>query len=54
MYYQTITQCGQAVKNVETRLDKTEEHAGAKHFDLGVLMIGRLAPDMKPFIEAAP
>jgi hypothetical protein len=50
MYYQAITQCTQAVKNVETWLDKAEEHAAAKHFDLGVLMTGRLAPDMKPFI----
>jgi hypothetical protein len=50
MYYQAITQCTQAVKNVEAWLDKGEEHAAAKHFDLGVLMTGRLAPDMKPFI----
>jgi hypothetical protein len=50
MYYQAITQCTQAVKNVEAWLDKAEEHAAAKHFDLGVLMTGRLAPDMKPFI----
>ena len=50
MYYQAITQCTQAVKNVEAWLDKAEEHAAAKHFDLGVLMTGRLAPDMKAFI----
>ena len=50
MYYQAITQCTQAVKNVEAWLDKAEEHAAAKTFDLGVLMTGRLAPDMKPFI----
>jgi hypothetical protein len=50
MYYQAITQCTQAVKNIEAWLDKAEEHAAAKHFDLGVLMTGRLAPDMKPFI----
>jgi hypothetical protein len=50
MYYQAIRQCTQAVKNVETWLDRAEEHAAAKHFDLGVLMTGRLAPDMKPFI----
>jgi uncharacterized protein len=50
MYYQAIAQCTQAVKNVEAWLDKAEEHAAAKHFDLGVLMTGRLAPDMKPFI----
>jgi uncharacterized protein len=50
MYYQAIAQCTQAVKNVEVWLDKAEEHAAAKNFDVGVLMTGRLAPDMKPFI----
>jgi uncharacterized protein len=50
MYYQAITQCMQAVKNVEAWLDKAEVLAAAKHFDLGVLMTSRLAPDMKPFI----
>jgi hypothetical protein len=50
MYYQAITQCTQAVKNAEAWLDKAEEHAAAKHLDVGVLMTGRLAPDMKPFI----
>jgi uncharacterized protein len=50
MYYQAITQCTQAVKNVEAWLDKAEEHAAAKHFDVGVLMTGRLSPDMKTFI----
>jgi hypothetical protein len=50
MYYQAIAQCTQAVKNVEAWLDKAEEHAAAKHLDVGVLMSGRLAPDMKPFI----
>jgi hypothetical protein len=50
MYYQAIAQCTQAVKNVEAWLDKAEEHAAAKHFNVGVLMTGRLAPDMKPFI----
>src|SRR5258708_1388368 len=37
-------------KNLESWLDKAEEYAGAKTFDVGVLMTGRLAPDMKPFI----
>jgi uncharacterized protein len=50
MYYQAIKQCTQAVKNVEAWLDKAEKHATAKHFDVGVLVTGRLAPDMKPFI----
>src|SRR6202041_1878671 len=50
MYYQAISQCTQMLKNLESWLDKAEEYAGAKNFDVGVLMTGRLAPDMKPFI----
>src|SRR5258708_26511535 len=37
-------------KNLESWLDKAEEYAGAKSFDVGILMTGRRAPDMKPFI----
>jgi len=50
MYYQVISQCTQTLKSLETWLDKAEEYAGAKTFDVGVLMTGSLAPDMKPFI----
>src|SRR5579872_3574176 len=50
MYYQAISQCTQMLKNLGSWLDKAEEFAGAKKFDVGVLMTGRLAPDMKPFI----
>ena len=50
MYYQAISQCTQMLRNLESWLDKAEEHAGAKTFDVGVLMTDRLAPDMKPFI----
>jgi uncharacterized protein len=50
MYYQVISQCTQTLKNLETCLDKAEQHAAAKKFDVGVLMTGRLAPDMKDFI----
>ena len=50
MYYQAISQCTQMLKNFERWLDKAEQYAGAKKFDVGVLMTGRLAPDMKPFI----
>jgi uncharacterized protein len=50
MYYQAIAQCTQALRNLETWLDKAEQHAAAKKFDVAVLMRGRLAPDMKPFI----
>ena len=50
MYYQVISQCTQTLKNLEVWLDKAERHAVAKKFDVDVLMAGRLAPDMKPFI----
>jgi len=50
MYYETIQQCVQSLENLETFLDKAEAHAAAKKFDVGVLIGGRLAPDMKPFI----
>ncbi len=50
MYYQEISQCAQSLKNLETCLDKAEQHAAAKRFDVSVLMTGRLAPDMQHFI----
>jgi len=50
MYYQAISQCTQMLKNLGSWLDKAEEFAGAKKFEVGVLMTGRLTPDMKPFI----
>jgi len=50
MYYRAISQCTQMLKNLECWLDRAEEYAGAKKFDVGVLMSGHLAPDMKPFI----
>ncbi len=50
MYYQVIAQCAQSLKNLETWLDKAEQHAAAKKFDIGALLNGRLAPDQKPFI----
>src|SRR4051812_48955737 len=50
MYHQVNSQCAQALKNIETWLDKAEQYAAAKKFDVGVLMTSRLAPDMQPFI----
>jgi hypothetical protein len=50
MYYQMMSQCTQTLKHLETCLDKAEQHAAAKKFDVGVLMASRLAPDMKDFI----
>src|ERR1700758_425929 len=50
MYYQVLSQCTQSLKNVETWLDKAEQHAAVKKFDVSVLLNARLAPDMKNFI----
>jgi len=50
MYHQVILQCTQTLKNLETWLNKAEQHAAAKKFDVGVLMTSRLAPDMQHFI----
>ena len=50
MYCTIIRQCIQALKNLETWLDKAEQHSAAKGFDVGVLLTSRLAPDMKDFI----
>lgn len=49
MYYQVISQCTQSLKNLEACLDKAEQHAAAKKFDVDVLVTSRLAPDMQPF-----
>lgn len=50
MYYQAISQLIRSLKTLEVWLDKAERHAIAKEFDVSILMIARLAPDMKPFI----
>jgi len=50
MYYQVVSQCSKSLKNLETCLDKAEEYAAAKKFDVAVLLNGRLAPDVKPLI----
>jgi hypothetical protein len=50
MYYEVVSQCTQSLKNLERWLDKAEQHAVAKKFDVGVLLNARLAPDMKDFI----
>jgi uncharacterized protein len=47
-YYQVVSQCVQTLRNMETWLDKAEQHAAARKFDVGMLMTSRLAPDMKP------
>src|ERR1700730_2794294 len=48
MYYQIVSQCTQSLKAIEAWLDKAEQFAAVKQFDVGVLLNGRLAPDMKP------
>lgn len=50
MYYRVVAQCTQSLKNLETCLDKAEQHAATKKFDVGVLMNSQLAPDMQAFI----
>ena len=52
VYYQVVSQCVQSLKTVEVLLDKAEQFAAAKQFDVRVLLNGRLAPDMKPSFEA--
>jgi len=53
MYYQVVAQCAETLKNMEVWLDKAEQYAAAKKFDVGVLMTSRLAPDMQGFIYQA-
>ncbi|SDH81042.1 MULTISPECIES: DUF1993 domain-containing protein [Bradyrhizobium] len=50
MYHHVIAQCAQNLKNLENCLDKAEQYATAKKFDISVLLNSRLAPDMQHFI----
>jgi hypothetical protein len=50
MYYQAVRQCSEALKNFETCLDKAEQYAKHKSFDVTLLLRSRLAPDMLPLI----
>jgi len=50
MYYRFVTQCAQTLRNMEIWLDKAEDHAKNKGFDVNVLMSSRLAPDMGNFM----
>ena len=50
MYYRVMSQYVQALKNVDAWLDKAQQHADRKRFDVDVLMTSRLAPDMAHFI----
>ncbi len=50
MYYALVSQCIENFKIFEVWLDKSQQHAVAKKFDVNLLMESRLAPDMQPFI----
>jgi uncharacterized protein len=50
MYHQVVSQCTQSLSNLVACLDKAEQYAAAKKFDVGVLMTSRVAPDMQNFI----
>ena len=50
MYAQAIAQCVEAVRTMETYLDKAERFASAKKFDAAILLSTRLAPDMAPLL----
>jgi uncharacterized protein len=49
MYYQVTSHCTQALKNIGGWLDKAEQYAVTKRFDVGVLLASHLAPDMQNF-----
>jgi hypothetical protein len=50
VYGQIIAHCAQSLRNLESCLDKAEQHAAAKGFDVGVLLTSRLAPDMNDLV----
>jgi hypothetical protein len=50
MYADIIKQCLLSLETVEIWLDKAEQYAAAKGFDVDILLTSRLAPDMKDFI----
>ncbi|NOV30696.1 hypothetical protein A1353_07705 [Methylomonas methanica] len=50
MYYQILSQCIHSLTQIEAWLDKAEQYATDKKFDVNILMHSRLAPDMKDFI----
>jgi hypothetical protein len=50
VYFHVILQSVSSLEAVEVWLDKAEQFAAAKKFDVTVLLNSRLAPDQKPFI----
>ena len=51
MFYRVIAQCTQALQSIEVWLDKAEQHAKLKKYDVAILMTSRLAPDQDHFIS---
>ena len=50
MHHLVIAQCIQNLKQIETYLNKAEQFAAGKKFDVAVLVNDQLAPDMRNFI----
>jgi hypothetical protein len=48
--HSAIAQCARSLENLEACLRKAERYAHDRKFDVGVLMSGRLAPDMQAFV----
>lgn len=49
-FYRAIAQCVQSMRAVELWLDKAEQHAAQKKFDVAVLLRSRLSPDQADLI----
>ena len=50
MVYEIVDQCAQSLGNLQVCLNKAEQYAAAKEFDVDVLLTSRLAPDQHHFI----
>lgn len=51
VYESTVPQFDKQLNNLQKWLDKAEEHAKSKSFDVNTLMTARLAPDQLPLIR---
>ena len=50
MYYLAIRQFARSLKNLDAFLDKAQQHAKARNFDVNNFCSARLYPDMLPFL----
>ena len=50
MYYLAIRQFARTLKNLDTVLNKADEYAQSRGFDVNNFMQARLAPDMLPLV----